>query len=103
MPRGETNLGAPQVAILPFSTNSLDNAPAVPDVNLATIPVALRREGTESVVPLGPARSPFGNDDVVGALINGDGASGQMPGSVFLSNINGAGQHSDVVFLCGAK
>jgi hypothetical protein len=55
------------------------------------------------VVPLGPARSPSGNDDVVGALNNGGGASGQLPGSIFLGNINGTGKDSDVVFFVRSK
>jgi hypothetical protein len=100
-PRGETNLGAPQVAILPFSANSLDKAAAAPDVNLATIPVALGRGEAESALPLGPSSplSGSGNDDVVGGLGHGDDASGQMPGSIFLGNINRAGKDSDVVFF----
>jgi hypothetical protein len=103
MPRGETNLGLPQVAILPFSTNSLDSAATVPDVNLATIPVALGRGGEESALPIGPAGSPSGNDNMVGALSNRGDASGQMPGSVFLGNINKAGKDSDVVFFVRSK
>jgi hypothetical protein len=93
MPRGETNLGAPQVAILPFSANSLDSS-AAPQVNPATIPVGLERGGAgESALPIGPARVPagLGGNYGAGALSNGDVASGQMPGSVCLGNVNEAG------------
>ena len=106
MPRGETNLGAPQVAILPFSANSLDSSAAAPQVNPATIPVGLERGGAgESALPIGPARVPagLGGNYGTGALSNGDVASGQMPGSVFLGNVNEAGKDSDVVFFVRSK
>ena len=39
MPRGQTSLGLPDVAILPLSTNSLDPSAAMPLVNPASIPL----------------------------------------------------------------
>ncbi len=39
MPRGQTSLGLPDVAILPFSSNSLDSSTAMPSVDPASIPL----------------------------------------------------------------
>ncbi|MEE8465878.1 MAG: hypothetical protein V3S68_05320 [Dehalococcoidia bacterium] len=117
MPRGETNLGLPQVAILPFSANSLDGTSAVPDIDPssipATVPVSLNRlTESEMVAPITPGTAAGassglveGGDlsDQLDGLGPDDLGPGQIPGDAFLGNANQVGQQNDVMFFVRSK
>lgn len=105
MPRGETNLGLAQVAILPFSTNALADAPPVPEINSSTIPVSLDRS-EENGSPLGnngssDAQGIPGGLDQDGLASNDNG--GGNGGDAFLGNTNAFGPENDVVFFVRSK
>lgn len=107
MPRGETNLGLPQVAILPFSTNSLDRTAEIPDIDPSTIPVALDRQGlgvaVPSAIPGIPAITPGMEDggEALGSVSDGDPSL--IPGDAFLGYARGIAQDKDVVFFVRSK
>ena len=121
MPRGETNLGLPQVAILPFSANSLDGTSEVPDVNPsaipAIVPVSLNRLGEATAAP--PA-TIGGNVGASSGLVENGNSSGrrggldsdafdlgQIPADAFLGmanwNAGQAGQQNGVMFFVRSK
>ena len=105
MPRGETSLGLPQIAILPLSANSLEGAYEVPDFDPATIPVSLDRRGAEtmpsfnegvsSIAPLGQGGSSTRGPVSVGAR--------EIPRDAFLGYAEGVGQDHEVVFFVRSK
>jgi protein-glutamine gamma-glutamyltransferase len=103
MPRGETSLGAPQVAILPFSAGSLDgDMDIIPDIDPVAIRVALNRgagdldqEMLPGIMPLGPDSDdqPSGTGSAMGSPV------GFMAGEAFLGNTIGPKHDKDVVFF----
>ena len=105
MPRGQTSLGLPDVAILPFSSNSLDSTSAMPLVNPASIPL-----GSDLEQPLpgqfaqGSALSNPGNTlDFPG--LAGDGQMLSQPSSYggYQGNPYGQDEPGDVVFFVRSK
>ena len=122
MPRGETNLGLPQIAILPFSANSLDGTSAGPDVNPAAIPkivpVSLNRQGEATAGPPVSTGVNAGGANAgasFGLVENGNSSGlrgglypdafdpGQIPGDAFLGMVNRVGQRNDVMFFVRSK
>lgn len=105
MPRGETNLGLAQVAILPFSTNALESAPPVPEVNPSMIPVSLDRT-EENVVPpsnIGSASESTDGQETPGGVDQNGLASTGIGGEAFLGNTNAFGTENDVMFFVRSK
>jgi transglutaminase-like putative cysteine protease len=105
MPQGETSLGLPQVAILPFSTNSLDQTAEVPDIDPSTIPVSLDRPGSEVVPSVMPGLSPIspGLEDE-GEFLDQESLDATLiPGDAFLGYANGVAQDREVVFFVRSK
>jgi len=109
MPGGETNLGLAQVAILPFSTNALEDAPPVPEIDLSLIPASLDRTGENAVPPINPS---FNNGspsrlsagrETPGAVGQGTAPPGKGPGNPFLGNVNAFGPQNDVMFFVRSK
>jgi transglutaminase-like putative cysteine protease len=105
MPRGETSLGVPQVAILPFSTSSLDRNAQVPDIDPSTIPVSLERPGSEVVPSVMPdlSHSSPGLEDEGDVLTQPGLSPGLMTGDAFLGYAGGAAQDQEVVFFVRSK
>ena len=105
MPRGQTSLGLPDVAILPFSSNSLDNSATKPSVNPATIPL---EADLEQPLPEEIAPGPAGSSSVEtpgspGLADNPLMLSQPNPFGGYQGNLYGQDEHGDVVFFVRSK
>ena len=106
MPRGQTSLGLPDVAILPFSSNSLDPSAIVPSVDPASIPLepdlgqALPEEFTQA--PAASSSGDFsglaGNAQNLNRMLSPPSPSGGYQGNLYAPDENG-----DVVFFVRSK
>jgi len=98
MPRGQTMLGLPQVAILPLSGNSLDGTANVPPLDPSSILPALDQNGSDGTLSMDDMD---GMNDAEDALIDLPatppigGAAGAVPGG----GVNGTGGIASDAFL----
>jgi len=109
MPRGETNLGLAQVAILPFSTNALEDAAPVPEINPSLIPVSLDQteengvRSNNSRFDPGSPSGLSGGQETPGNVHPDPAAPGEIPGDAFLGNVDAFGVQNDVMFFVRSK
>ena len=102
MPRGQTSLGLPDVAILPLSSNSLDSTAAMPRVNPASIPL---EPDLEQPLPGELAQMPAGSRlGEFPGLAGGARMVGQPnPSGGYQGNLYGQDEFGDVVFFVRSK
>ena len=105
MPRGESNLGLPQVAILPFSSNSLDASSVPTEIDPAGIPAFLGQE--PELITAGqsvpPQVFPRAIDPGLQQSQSNDGLFDRIPANAFLGNTSGPATDGDVVFFVRSK
>ena len=105
MPRSQTNLGLPDVAILPFSSNSLDSSTAMPLVNPASIPLG---PDLGQHLPGEFAKAPAGSSSGDTQEFPGSAGDSQMlsqpsPSGGYQGNLYGQDEKDDVVFFVRSK
>ena len=105
MPRGQTSLGLPDVAILPFSSNSLDSNATIPLVNPASIPLGT---DLEQLLPGELATRHAGSDWGDTPVSPGSAGDAGMriqpnPSGGYQGNLYGQDEHGDVVFFVRSK
>ena len=105
MPRGQTSLGLPEVAILPFSSNSLDSNAITPLVDPASIPLESELEQPlAGELANAPVVGTSGNEGeppdlpMVARNLNQTSPSGRYQGNTY-----GQDEHGDVVFFVRSK
>ncbi|MCH8193599.1 MAG: MFS transporter, partial [Planctomycetes bacterium] len=105
MPRGESQLGLPQVAILPFSSNSLDASSAPKGIDPSGIPALPEQESEISAVGLGIGSQPFPTaaDTELEASQASSGLYEPIPANAFLGNVSGPDTGGDVAFFVRSK
>ena len=105
MPRGQTSLGLPDVAILPFSSNSLDSNAPIPLVDPASILLEphLEQSLPEELAP-GPAAKSSGDTlDPPGLSAEAPSFNQPSPSGGYQGNFYGPDEPGDVVFFVRSK
>ena len=105
MPRGQTSLGLPDVAILPFSSNSLDSNTTMPSIDPSSIPL-----GPDPGGPLPKEFAPAGFAGSSDSSWTPSGFPGELmnlnqpsPSDEYQGNLYGEDETGDVVFYVRSK